>query len=109
MAAASDRKTVYFYFMLQYNSKIWYLTYLLISNRKHKTGSVLLARLSPGGVAQSVAHLPQEPEILGSVPSPPTYFRFSLLRFKKGSCQLLAKICALSTGLLRKRSKPAQE
>ena len=27
-----------------------------------------------------------------------TYFRFSFRFFKKGSCQLLAKVCAQSTG-----------
>ena len=27
-----------------------------------------------------------------------TYFRFSFRFFKKGSCQLLAKVCARSTG-----------
>ena len=31
----------------------------------------------PGRVAQSVARLTQEPEILGSIPNPATYFRFS--------------------------------
>ena len=29
--------------------------------------------------------------------------------FKKGSCQLLAKVCARSTGKPLRRSKPAQE
>ena len=38
-----------------------------------------------------------------------TYFRFSFRFFKKGSCQLLAKVCARSTGLPLRRSKPAQE
>ena len=33
-------------------------------------------RIKPGGVAQSVARLPQEPEVLGSIPGPATYFRF---------------------------------
>ena len=36
--------------------------------------------------------------VLGSIPGLATYFRFSLRFFKKGSCQLLAKVCALSTG-----------
>ena len=43
----------------------------------------------------------------GSIPGPATYLRFSRLylqiiyifcRFKKGSCQLLVKVCARSTG-----------
>ena len=29
---------------------------------------------------------------------PATYFRFSFRFFKKGSCQLLGKVCARSTG-----------
>ena len=36
--------------------------------------------------------------ILGSIPSLATYFRFSFHFFKKGSCQLLVKVCARSTG-----------
>ena len=32
---------------------------------------------TPGRVAQSVAHLTQEPEVPGSIPGPATYFRFS--------------------------------
>ena len=36
--------------------------------------------------------------VLGSIPGLATYFRFSFHFFKKGSCQLLAKVCARSTG-----------
>ena len=36
--------------------------------------------------------------VLGSIPGLATYFRFSFRFFKKGSCQLLAKVCAQSTG-----------
>ena len=36
--------------------------------------------------------------IMGSIPGLATYFRFSFRFFKKGSCQLLAKVCARSTG-----------
>ena len=39
----------------------------------------------------------------------PGYFRFSFCWFKKGSCQLLAKVCARSTSSLLRRYKPAQE
>ena len=52
----------------------------------------------PGRVAQSVGHLTRKSEVLGSIPGPATYFRFSFRFFKKGSCQLLAKVCARSTG-----------
>ena len=52
----------------------------------------------PGRVAQSVGHLTRRSGVLGSIPGLATYFRFSLCFFKKGSCQLLAKVCARSTG-----------
>ena len=52
----------------------------------------------PGRVAQLVGHLTHKSGILGSIPSLATYFRFSFRFFKKGSCQLLVKICARSTG-----------
>ena len=54
--------------------------------------------LEPGRVAQSVGHLTRKSEVLGSIPDLATYFRFSFRFFKKGSCQLLAKVCARSTG-----------
>ena len=52
----------------------------------------------PGRVAQSVGHLTRKSGVLGSIPSLATYFRFSFRFFKKGSCRLLAKLCARSTG-----------
>ena len=52
----------------------------------------------PGRVAQSVGHLTQKSEVLGSIPSLATHFHFSFHCFKRGSCQLLAKVCARSTG-----------
>ena len=51
-----------------------------------------------GRVAQSVGHLTCKSGVLGSIPGLATYFRFSFRFFKKGSCQLLAKVCARSTG-----------
>ena len=56
----------------------------------------LLAR--PGRVAQSVGHLTRKSGVLGAIPGLATYFPFSFCFLKKGSCQLLAKICARSTG-----------
>ena len=50
-------------------------------------------------VAQSVGHLTRKSGVLGSIPGLATYFRFSFRFFKKGSCQLLAKVCARSTRL----------
>ena len=54
--------------------------------------------VGPGRVAQSVGHLSRKSGVLGSIPGLATYFRFSFRFFKKGSCQLLAKVCARSTG-----------
>ena len=58
----------------------------------------LSSRREPGRVAQSVGHLIRKSWVLGSIPGLATYFRFSFRFFKKGSCQLLAKVCARSTG-----------
>ena len=52
----------------------------------------------PGRVAQSVGHLTRKSGVLGSIPGLAAYFRFSFRFFKKGSCQLLVKVCARSTG-----------
>ena len=54
--------------------------------------------IRPGRVAQSVGHLTRKSGVLGSIPGLATYFRFSFRFFKMGSCQLLAKVCARSTG-----------
>ena len=43
-------------------------------------------------------HLTRKSGAPGSNPGLATYFRFSFRFFKKGSCQLLAKVCARSTG-----------
>ena len=60
--------------------------------------NVRLVMFMPGRVAQSVGHLTRKSGVLGSKPGLATYFRFSFRFFKKGSCQLLAKVCARSTG-----------
>ena len=59
--------------------------------------------MPPQLMAQSVAHLTKEPEVLGLIFGLATYmyFRFSFRWFKKGSCQLLAKVCARSTAVNR--------
>ena len=72
------------------------------------TLDLVLLEKWPGRVAQSAGHLTRKLGVLGSIPGLATYFRFSFRFFKKGSCQLLAKVCARSTGLPL-RSKPAQE
>ena len=65
--------------------------------RRQKIDKRLMA-FKPGRVAQSVGHLTRKSGVLGSIPGLATYFRFSFRFFKKGSCQLLAKVCARSTG-----------
>ena len=50
-----------------------------------------------GRVARSVGHLTRKSGVLGSIPGLATYFHFFFCFFKKGSCQLLAKVCARST------------
>ena len=52
----------------------------------------------PGRLAQSVGHLTRKSEVLSSIPGLAIYFRFSFRLFKRGSCQLLAKVYARSTG-----------
>ena len=54
----------------------------------------------PGCVGQWVARLTQEPEVPGSIPCPPTYFRLSFCWFKKGNCQLLEKVLVNHLGRL---------
>ena len=60
--------------------------------------SVTCVLTREGRVAQSVWHLTRKSGVLDSIPGLATYFRFSFRFFKKGSCQLLAKVCARSTG-----------
>ena len=65
--------------------------------------------LWPGRVVQSVGHLTSKSEGLGLIPGLATCFCFSFCWFKRGSCQLLVKVCARSTGEPLRPSKPAQE
>ena len=75
-----------FDYFLTYDIKSYYLSF------------VISLIYEPGRVAQSVGHLTRKSGVLGSIPGLATYFRFSFRFFKKGSCQLLAKVCARSTG-----------
>ena len=74
--------------------------YSIVSALKIKIWIILQKILLdlPGHVAQSVGHLTRKSGVPGSIPGLATYFRFSFHFFKKGSCQLLAKVCARSTG-----------
>ena len=70
-----------------------------VKKKKNLVGRLKVkVTLEPGCVAQSVGHLTRKSGVLGSMPGLATYFRFSFRFFKKGSCQLLAKVCARSTG-----------
>ena len=62
--------------------------------------------ISPGRLAQSVGHLTRKSEVLGSIPGLATYFRFSFRLFKKGSCQLLTKVCEVPVNRLGGLSLP---
>ena len=57
-----------------------------------------LNAFEPGREVQSEGHLTRKSGVLGSIPGLATYFSFSFCFFEKGSCQLLAKVCARSTG-----------
>ena len=85
------------------------VSYFVLSFFPRNVEIVSVYALAPGRVAQSVGHLTRKSGVLGSIPGLATYFRFSFRFFKKGSCQLLAKVCARSTGQPLRRSKPAQE
>ena len=70
------------------------------TNEKNSPGAGIEAGTvrSPGRVAQSVGHLNRKSGVLGLIPGLATYFRFSFRYFRKDSCQLLAKVCARSSG-----------
>ena len=70
----------------------------MLSHPRPDKNHVNLIHWVPGRVAQSVGHPTRKSGVLGSIPGLATYFRFSFRFFKKGSCQLLAKVCARSTG-----------
>ena len=67
----------------------------------------LVLAVTPGRVAQSVGHLTRKSGVLDSIPSLATYFRFSFRFFKKGSCQLLAKVCAQKYWLTASKGGPS--
>ena len=73
-------------------------TQFLVFSFIFATVSINILRFDwPGRVAQSVGHLTGKSGVLGSIPGLATYFRFSFRFFMKGSCQLLAKVCARSS------------
>ena len=63
-----------------------------------KEGVGKTGKLNNLGRGQNKGPSPRTSGVLGSIPGLATYFRFSFRFFKKGSCQLLAKVCARSTG-----------
>ena len=70
----------------------------MLTDIKIKKKITELGHSEPGRVGQLVGHLTRKSGVLGLIPGLATYFRFSFRFFKKGSCQLLAKVCAQSTG-----------
>ena len=64
------------------------------------TPPTFFAELFPfeAGPRSAIGHLTRKSGVLGSIPGLGTYFRFSFRFFKKGSRQLLAKVCARSIG-----------
>ena len=71
------------------------------SHDKHvqiSDNSSLFYLVKPGCVVQLVGHLTCKSEVLGSIPGLATYFHFSFRWFRRGDCQLPAKVCAWSTG-----------
>ena len=78
----------------------WFEYVHFFSNvNEHKMSlEMTMIELKAGRVAQSVGHLTRKSEVLGSIPGLATNFRFSFRWFKRGSCQLLAKVCGRSTG-----------
>ena len=68
---------------------------LNVSLRVHLHGQKKVTHIN---FMQSIGHPTRKSGVLGSIPGLATYFRFSFRFFKKGSCQLLAKVCARSTG-----------
>ena len=61
-----------------------YKTFFMLNSVEHKFKMLISIEISR--------------RVLGSIPGLATYFRFSFRFFKKDSCQLLAKVCAGSTG-----------
>ena len=70
---------------------------MVMSGRSVYLPTLFLGRLRPPK-PQSVGHMTCKSWVLGSIPGLATYFHSSFRFFKKGSCQLLAKVCARSTG-----------
>ena len=87
------------------NNNNYYNNNINNKSNKMKTRQSLMVRtdastisIRPDRVAQSVGHLTRKSGVLGLIPGLATYFRFSFRFSKKGSCQLLATVCAPSTG-----------
>ena len=70
----------------------------LILRSSIKSYWLIIPRFHVNTSNKLVGHLTRKSGVLGSIPGLATYFRFSFRFFKKGSCQLLGKVCARSTG-----------
>ena len=71
---------------------LWRLQMVILMLKIHRVTRINSSLSVPGRVAQSVGHLTHKSGVLGSIPGLATYFHFSFRFFKKGSCQLLAKV-----------------
>ena len=78
---------------LYFHSKIYHIYFYCCTICR------LLVTFREAGPCSAIdRHLTRKSGVLGSIPGLATYFRFSFRFFKNGSCQLLAKVCARSTG-----------
>ena len=95
----SRRKWNVIYFQINTFASNWQLPFLKKRKEKRKYAARPgIEPRTPDLRVRSVGHLTRKSGVLGSIPGLATYFRFSFRFFKKGSCQLLAKVCAWSTG-----------
>ena len=98
MKQVVDLRIILLTYPVRFGSNILACLFMICLGNLLSGLSVHLSCRLPGRVAQSVGHLNHKSGVLGSIPGLATYFRFSFLFFKKGSCKLLAKVCARSTG-----------
>ena len=71
---------------------------IFLPKQSKRSTSTLYEDLDLWGLFRKGKSRTRKSGVLGSIPGLATYFRFSFRFFKKGSCQLLVKVCAKSTG-----------
>ena len=75
-----------------------FLPTIEISTAFYSFLSSIFCLQAPGRVGRSAGHLTRKSGVLGRYPVWQHTFVSPSAFFKKGSCQLLAKVCARSTG-----------